>query len=116
VGVTLQMATGQIATIECNADSGYGYEVEVDVRCERGTVSTVNEPGPHLTPGWLERFADAYRVEMAAWAEAAAAGEATGPSALDGAMAQAVIDACIQSAVQGIPIEVVASSGEGGTG
>ena len=54
----------------------------------------------------MERFADAYRLELQDWVDAVAAGGPTGPSAWDGYAASAVADACVSSLANGGPVEV----------
>ena len=115
----LAFADGAIGSLEYNGDSGYGYEVTVEVTGETGTISTADHPSPVLrhsgsassaiTPNWPERFAQAYIDETQDWIKAIQRNEATGPSAWDGYMSLAVADASIRSANTGRPERVVAS-------
>lgn len=110
--------SGAIGTLEWSGDSGYGYEVEVEITGESGSAGTTGVHSPVLrqagarsqaiTPNWPERFYDAYVDELAAWADSVMAGEATGPSAWDGYMSLAVAEACIKSSESGLPEQVVA--------
>jgi myo-inositol 2-dehydrogenase / D-chiro-inositol 1-dehydrogenase len=59
-----------------------------------------------VTPGFLERFADAYRHELTAWVDAVADGGPRGPTSWDGYAANAVADACLESLASGRPVEV----------
>ena len=59
-----------------------------------------------MTPGFLERFADAYRTELLDWVGAVANGGPTGPTAWDGYAASAVADACLESLASGRPAGV----------
>lgn len=104
---------GAIGTLEWSGDSGYGYEVEVEITGESGTARTTGLHSPVLrqsgarsqaiTPNWPDRFYDAYVDELAAWIGSVSTGQATGPSAWDGYMSLVVADACIRSSVSGGP-------------
>ena len=111
--VLLQLAFrgGGLASIEVNLDSGYGYEVIVEVSGEHGTLRTPSLTSPVLRKGagasraieadWLERFEVAYRMEAEAWVRAARAGGATGPTVWDGYAAMRVAEAAARSIVSG---------------
>ena len=98
---------GGLASIEVNLDSGYGYEVVVEVSGERGTLRTPSLTSPILRKGggatravevdWLERFETAYRIEAEAWVRAAREGGATGPTVWDGYAAMRVAEAAARS-------------------
>jgi myo-inositol 2-dehydrogenase/D-chiro-inositol 1-dehydrogenase len=114
----LQLAfeRGGIGTIEVNADSGYGYEVMVEVTGEAGLITSAEAPSPTIrsqgsrsspiAPDWLERFETAYLFEIEAWARSLAAGNAEGPSAWDGYISLAVAEAAIHSIETGQPEQV----------
>lgn len=111
--VHLTFAKGAIGTLEWSGDSGYGYEVAVEITGESGAAATVSHLSPVLrqsgaisqavTPNWPQRFALAYRDEAQAWINAIRSGKPTGPSAWDGYMSLVVADACIKSALSGQP-------------
>ncbi len=111
--VQVTFDSGAIGSLEYNGNSGYGYEVRVEVTGERGFVSTAAHPSPilrqagkaarEITPNWPQRFQQAYVDEAQAWIEAIARDEATGPSAWDGYMSLIVADACILSSRSGKP-------------
>ena len=117
--IQLVFADGAIGSLEYNGDSGYGYEVTVEVTGETGLITTADHPSPALrhsgsvssaiTPNWPERFAQAYIDEAQDWNNAIQRNEATGPSAWDGYMSLAVADASIRSANTGRPERVLAS-------
>lgn len=112
--------SGAIGSLEYNGDSGYGYEVTVEVTGETGSAGTASHPSPSLrqsgrlsraiTPNWPERFAQAYIDEVQDWIHALRRNEATGPSAWDGYMSLLVADAAIRSAEAGTP--QIANAGE----
>ena len=111
--------SGAIGSLEYNGDSGYGYEVTVEVTGETGSVRTASHSSPSLrqagtlsraiTPNWPERFAQAYIDEVQDWINAIHRNEATGPSAWDGYMSLVVADASIRSAETGTPQKANAS-------
>lgn len=109
---------GALGSLEYNGDSGYGYEVTVEVTGESGRLSTASHPSPSLrhagamsravTPNWQQRFAQAYIDEVQDWINALRRNEAVGPSAWDGYMSLAVAEAAIRSAETGAPQPVEA--------
>ena len=117
----LQMAlTGAcLATVEVFAAAEYGYEVTAEIVGERG-VATSARPDRALIradaaarvdlPGdWLERFEEAYVIELREWVRSVQAGEAfSGASAWDGLMTLAVTDACVRSLRTAAPVAVEA--------
>lgn len=109
--VQLVFERGGLGTIEVNADSGYGYEVAVEVTAEAGLVASADAMSPTIRrsgarsndvpPDWLERFERAYVDEIQAWARSLMQGLAAGPSAWDGYMSLAIADAAIRSIASG---------------
>lgn len=109
--IQLQYANGAVGQIECNADSGYGYEVDVKMTGTLGSVHTnslqsavvsrSNQRGQWIEDNWLQRFERAYIIEAKAWVNSLQRGMPTGPSAWDGFVATVVADACIESAKSG---------------
>lgn len=114
--VTMQLAGGAIATVEVNKDSGFGYEVGVEITGSQGMVSTA----PHHTPvirqdgkmsqsverDWLERFAVAYVIEVQAWTASILNGRPEGPTAWDGYLTLAAALAGSKSLETGVPVSV----------
>jgi myo-inositol 2-dehydrogenase/D-chiro-inositol 1-dehydrogenase len=92
--VTMVTAGGAIAIVEVNKDSGFGYEVGVEISGSHGMVTTA----PHHTPvvrqdgnmsqvvepDWLARFAIAYVIEVQAWTASILNERPEGPTAWDG--------------------------------
>lgn len=111
--IQLMFASGAIGSLEYNGDSGYGYEVTVEVTGATGRLTTASHPSPALrqsgtlsraiTPNWPERFVQAYIDEAQDWIDAIRRNEATGPSAWDGYMSLVVAQAAIRSAETGKP-------------
>ena len=111
--IQLIFESGAIGSLEYNGDSGYGYEVKVEVTGETGLITSADHPSPALrqsgavaqaiTPNWPQRFQQAYLDEVQAWIDAIKRGGATGPSAWDGYMSLAVAEAGIRSSQSGTP-------------
>ncbi|MFN8492910.1 MAG: Gfo/Idh/MocA family oxidoreductase [Caldilineaceae bacterium] len=114
--VQFHYRNGAIGHIECNVEAGYGYEVDVKLAGENGSVQTnslqsafvsqSNQRGQWVEEDWLQRFDTAYRLEAKAWVNALQTGVPTGPTAWDGYMAMRVADACIESAQSGKAVAV----------
>lgn len=115
----LQMSlTGAcMATVEVFAAAEYGYEVTAELVGERG-VATSGRPdrafiraeaaaSAALPMDWLERFRDAYVIELREWVCSIESGEVfAGASAWDGLMTLVVTDACVRSLQTGAPAAV----------
>jgi myo-inositol 2-dehydrogenase / D-chiro-inositol 1-dehydrogenase len=103
---------GRLGTIETNVVSGYGYEVGVELVGELGTVQTAppnaavvrrdRAYSQRVEEDWLQRFEEAYVIELRRWIEALD-GRTTGPDAWDGYAALVVADACSASLISGSP-------------
>jgi len=98
----LETEGGVLADVEVFANAGYGYDVRCEIVGEQGTASLPEA----VAPSFLERFPDAYRLELQAWVDGVANGGPAGPSAWDGYAASAVADACLTSLAEGRPVEV----------
>jgi myo-inositol 2-dehydrogenase/D-chiro-inositol 1-dehydrogenase len=107
---------GRVGSIETNVVANYGYEVGVEVVCERGVVGTALPAGAivrkdhaaskRITEGWYDRFLTAYVTELQEWVESAISGVPTGSDAWDGYAYLVVADACIASLQSGSPEKV----------
>jgi myo-inositol 2-dehydrogenase/D-chiro-inositol 1-dehydrogenase len=98
----LETESGVLVDVEVFVNAGYGYDIRCELVGETGTLSLA----PVITPGFLERFADAYRVELTDWVDAVSDGGPRGPSAWDGYAASAVADACLASLADGRQVAV----------
>ena len=104
---------GRLGTIETNVVSGYGYEVGVELVGELGTVQTGPPNGAVVRrdhaasqlveEDWLQRFQEAYVIELRHWVEGLGNGTSAGPNAWDGYASLVVADACIASLISGSP-------------
>jgi myo-inositol 2-dehydrogenase/D-chiro-inositol 1-dehydrogenase len=117
----LRTASGKLALISNSRRSGYGYDQRIEAFGSGGmaragnrpasTVETWTEPGAaadRFQSFFLDRYAEAYRLEMAHFAEVIAG--ATPKVGLDDAIAAlALAAAAEESARTGAPVTVVGS-------
>lgn len=104
---------GTLGVIEMNADSHFGYQVEVELTGSEGAARTAPASAPTVKQSrqqfqtidadWLVRFEAAYIREAQVWVQSLLEAQPTGPTVWDGYMAMVVADACIQSAKTGQP-------------
>jgi myo-inositol 2-dehydrogenase/D-chiro-inositol 1-dehydrogenase len=107
-----RMSGGGLVTTEVFVNSQVGYEVRFEAVAECGSLTAGLTPsgvlatratadggawGGVVPADYRTRFARAYDVEVQAWADAARAGHAIGPSAWDGYAATAVSTAGMES-------------------
>jgi myo-inositol 2-dehydrogenase / D-chiro-inositol 1-dehydrogenase len=103
--IQLTLSGGCLANIEVYVNAGYGYEVDLEVVGDAGTirVAPANAPvlrkqryaGYPIEGDWLERFPAAYVLEMQRWIEDLRDGRLTGPDAWDGYISLLVAESCI---------------------
>ena len=117
--VLLKTASGRIAQISNSRRATYGYDQRIEVHGSKGMVRAHNVPRTTVEVAtkegfladpvqdfFLERYAEAYRLEMAAFLDAVAAGKAPSPSGEDGLKAQILADAATESAKSGQTVRV----------
>ncbi|MEU6002680.1 Gfo/Idh/MocA family oxidoreductase [Streptomyces sp. NPDC047197] len=114
--VLFETSAGALVDVEIFGHCGYGYQVQAEAVCERGTVRIGDEPGPRVSadgrwggrvpPDYIERFEDAYDREVQAWVDATRRGETTGADAWDGYAAAVVCGAGLVSQREGGRVEV----------
>lgn len=105
--IQLKLSGGSLASIEVYVNAGYGYEVDLEVVGDVGTihVAPANAPvlrkqryaGHPVEGDWLERFPAAYVLEMQRWIEDLRSGRLTGPDAWDGYISLLAAESCIAS-------------------
>jgi myo-inositol 2-dehydrogenase/D-chiro-inositol 1-dehydrogenase len=64
-------------------------------------LRSAQHAGHSVEKDWLERFPEAYVLEMQRWTESLHAGDLTGPDAWDGYMALLAVEACVASVESG---------------
>ncbi|MDT3397822.1 Gfo/Idh/MocA family oxidoreductase [Streptomyces sp. B1866] len=116
--VVFETDGGVLVTVEIHPACGFGYQVQAEVVCERGTarvgdahgllVNRAGRWGGGIAPDYVARFATAYDRQVQAWVDAARCGEAVGPSAWDGYAAAAVCEAGLRAQATGerTPVEL----------
>ena len=110
--VLLETKTGCRIDVEVQVADAYGYDIQCQVVCEKGTV---NLPDPYavvkranatrsfpILTDWKDRFIEAYDIELTEWVKAVSAGAPTGPSAWDGYVACVAGDALNASRGTGV--------------
>jgi len=112
----IETASGVLATVEVFVNARYGYDVQCEVVGDAGTarltapygLAVRNEGGDGrlVSSDFVQRFADAYRIELASWIASVEDGVATGPSAWDGHRANLVATAGVTSLHSGQRVEV----------
>lgn len=115
--VTLTTASGKICQISNSRRASYGYDQRIEVHGSKGmirgenvlenTVQIATETGFATAPTmnfFLERYEQAYTLEMVHFVEAVAAGKPVSPTIEDGLRAQLIADAATQSWQTGQPV------------
>jgi myo-inositol 2-dehydrogenase / D-chiro-inositol 1-dehydrogenase len=105
--VVFETDGGALVDVEIYVNCGFGYQVQAEVVCERGTARVgdghalvthaAGRGGGIIAQDYIERFADAYDREIQAWVDATRRGEVTGPSAWDGYAVAAVCEAGVRA-------------------
>ena len=119
VSVILQTKSGRQATISNSRRATYGYDQRIEVHGAKGllkagnvlksTVETATGAGFLADPVqdfFLQRYAEAYRLELDAFIAAVEKGAAPNPSGRDGLKAQRLADAATESCFSGKPVKV----------
>ena len=98
---------GALVDVEINVNCRFGYQVQAEVVCERGTArigeahslltNTEGGWGGTIAPDFVERFEEAYDREVQSWVNATLRGAVEGPSVWDGYAAAAVCEAGVRA-------------------
>ena len=117
--VMMRTASGKLCQISCSRRAAYGYDQRIEVHGSAGmlragnihetTVETATKAGFATDPVlnfFLERYAQAYRDELAAFIDAVENGKPTSPSGYDGLMAQRLADAATELWKSGQPVKL----------
>ena len=115
--VVFETESGRLVTDEIYVRTGVAYEVRTEVVGEQGSAmigldqnlqvkTTDGRWGGRITPGFVERFGQAYDIELQRWVDAARAGTTDGPGAWDGYAAVAVCEAGVQALRTGEKVTV----------
>jgi myo-inositol 2-dehydrogenase/D-chiro-inositol 1-dehydrogenase len=120
--VIFETESGAIVTDEIFVRSGVAYEVRTEVVGEKGSAfigldqnlqlkSTDGRWGGKITPSFVERFGQAYDIELQRWVDAAKSGTIDGASAWDGYAAVAVCEAGVLALRSGVKFHVHLAGG-----
>ena len=103
----LETASGVVATVEVFVNAGYGYDIGCEVVGSAGTARLTapyglarrrdGVDGRDVAADFVERFADAYRVELSRWVHAACEGRVDGADAWAGHRANVAAAAGVQA-------------------
>jgi predicted dehydrogenase len=119
--VNLQFTQGAIGNVESYIDAKYGYDIRTEVIGTHGTVQighirrtpvtllTAEGRKHELMTHWLERFANAYRLEMRDFVDNVLAGRAMRVTGHDGRQSLAIADAAMRSHFERRPVPVQAA-------
>jgi myo-inositol 2-dehydrogenase / D-chiro-inositol 1-dehydrogenase len=114
----MRTESGKLVDVELFVTTGVAYEVRTELVGEKGSamigldVGLVRKGAPgtwggRITPGFRERFGQAYDTEFQRWVDAVHNGvNVDGPDAWDGYAAAAVCEAGVESLHSGRPVEV----------
>lgn len=105
--IITKSSNGITSEVEVNMNSGYGYDIQCEIICEKGTAR-LSDPqqvilkkdlfhGHEVYSDWSERFVDAYDKELQDWVQSVRDGKSTGATAWDGYAAQVAAQTLIES-------------------
>lgn len=113
----LKTKRGVNIVIEVFVNCKFGYDINCEVVCEDGVIHmpspsfpTVRKDGMLSTPieqSWINRFIEAYDVELQDWINAAKAGVVNGPTAWDGYLAAVTSDALVKAQETGVIEQII---------
>jgi scyllo-inositol 2-dehydrogenase (NAD+) len=118
--VNLQFAQGAVGNVESFIDAKYGYDVRTEIIGTGGTIQvghvrrtpvtvlTADTSKHQLMTHWLERFTDAYRLEIRDFVSNILAGRPVRVTGLDGRQSLAIADAAVRSHFERRPVQVEA--------
>ena len=117
--VILVTASGRQCVISNSRRATYGYDQRIEVLGEKGAVSAENThestiqiataegfARPPILNFFMERYADAYAAEIAAFVAALGKGVEPPVTGHDGLMALALADAAVKSLAEGRVVKV----------
>jgi myo-inositol 2-dehydrogenase/D-chiro-inositol 1-dehydrogenase len=114
--VLIETENGVLADVEIFVNAQFGYQVATQAVFEKGIVNIGEDGGPYIrsagrwggeiTPGFVERFRDAYDIEIQRWVEATKRGEVDGPTAWDGYATAACCEAGVAAQKSGEKVDV----------
>jgi myo-inositol 2-dehydrogenase/D-chiro-inositol 1-dehydrogenase len=116
---TLRTASGRIAVITNSRRATYGYDQRIEVHGEKGMIQAGNQTATTLTRAsaagftsdplldfFMQRYAEAYRLELAAFCRYAAGEDIAVPTGEDGLAALKLADAAVASLTSGQSVKL----------
>ncbi|MFF2925449.1 Gfo/Idh/MocA family protein [Streptomyces celluloflavus] len=114
--ILFETAGGRVVDTELFVNCRFGYQVSCEAVCEDGTarigddrgvfVNAAGHWGGAITPGFVERFEEAYDRQVQRWVDATRRGAVEGPSCWDGYAAAAVCEAGVRAQATGERVAV----------
>lgn len=116
--VNLQFAQGAIGNVESYINAGYGYDIRTEVIGTSGSIQighiqrtpvtylTAEGSKHELMTHWLERFTEAYRLEVRDFVNNVLAGRPVCVTGHDGRQSLAIADAAMRSYFERRPMPV----------
>ena len=106
--VLMWSESGVLIEVESAANSYYGYDIQCEIVCEKGTIRLPDPAAPvvrsrlqcsfEIMDDWSERFPAAYQAELQHWVDYLRGRvDQPGPGCQDGYAACAVADALMLS-------------------
>ncbi|MGL6199839.1 MAG: Gfo/Idh/MocA family oxidoreductase [Lachnospiraceae bacterium] len=116
--VIMQSKSGVLIDVEVSANSYYGYEIQCEVVCEKGTIRLPDQAevmvrsrlmcSHEIPDSWSNRFPVAYRSELQHWIDYIRGRQKQpGPGCSDGYAACVISDALIRSQASGVWEKVI---------
>ena len=122
----LRSASGRLCVISNSRRATYGYDQRIEVHGSEGMISAGNPVATTVTRAdrsgfatdplndfFMDRYADAYRQEIATFCAVVRGGHVAYPSGHDGLAALAIADAASQSLATGRTVRVARVAGVG---
>jgi predicted dehydrogenase len=121
--VNLQFAGGAVGNVESFMDARYGYDVRTEIVGTQGTIQvgylrrtpiavmTTAGTTVDAVTHWLDRFADAYRLELRDFVDNVLAGRPMRVTGIDGRKSLAIADAAMRSHFERRPVAVQTGHG-----
>ncbi|SOE97358.1 myo-inositol 2-dehydrogenase [Burkholderia sp. D7] len=114
--VLMETESGILVDVEIFVNAQFGYQVAAQAVFEDGIVNIGNDIGPYIRssgrwggavpPSFVERFNDAFNLELQTWVDAAREGTINGPSAWDGYATAACCEAGVAAQQTGQKVKV----------
>jgi myo-inositol 2-dehydrogenase/D-chiro-inositol 1-dehydrogenase len=112
----METVGGVVVTVEVFVNARYGYDVQCEVVGDLGAARLTppyglsmrrdGSDGIRVSADFVERFGDAYRIELREWVASVRGGTSIGPSAWDGYLANLAAFAGVESLHSGTRVTI----------